>query len=219
MMIELKRVSKEYGHNGVRVPVVREVSFRVEAGDFLSIVGPSGSGKSTLLHLIGCLDRPSSGSVLVDGVAVEAMSDAQLSRIRRDRIGFVFQQFYLNEAMTALQNVLLPLELARADDRRGKALAALEAVGLARKERNYPSQMSGGEQQRCAIARALVNAPQLVLADEPTGSLDSVSGSAVLQMMEDLHQTRGLALIVVTHDPAVAARARTHVSILDGRMQ
>lgn len=219
MIVELKKVSKEYGRNGTRFVAVRDVDFRVASGDYLSIVGPSGSGKSSLLHLVGCLDRPSSGSVLVDGVATDRLSDAELSRVRRDRLGFVFQQFHLNEAMTALQNVLLPLELARVKGRVERARAALADVGLCGKESNYPSQLSGGEQQRCAIARALVNAPEVLFADEPTGSLDSASGKSVLELMECLHTTRGLALIVVTHDPAVAARAAKHVVIHDGRVQ
>ncbi len=219
MNIELKKVSKEYGQNGIRFWAVRDADFRVASGDFLSIVGPSGSGKSSLLHLVGCLDRPTSGSVLVDGIAVDRLSDAELSHVRRDRIGFVFQQFYLNDAMTALQNVLLPLELARTKGRVELARAALADVGLCDKEKSYPSQLSGGEQQRCAIARALVNSPEILLADEPTGSLDSESGKSVLQLMECLHATRGLALVVVTHDPAVAARAQAHISIHDGRIQ
>jgi putative ABC transport system ATP-binding protein len=157
--------------------------------------------------------------VLVDGVAIERLSDAQLSRVRRDRIGFVFQQFYLNDAMTAVQNVLLPLELARAKGRVELARAALADVGICGKELNYPSQLSGGEQQRCAIARALVNSPDILLADEPTGSLDSESGKSVLKLMECLHDARGLALVVVTHDASVAARATVHVTIHDGRVQ
>ena len=219
MIVELKKVSKEYGQNGLRFWAVRDADFKVSSGDFVSIVGPSGSGKSSLLHLAGCLDRPTSGSVLVDGVAVDRLSDAELSRVRRDRIGFIFQQFYLNDAMTALQNVLLPLELAHTKDRVERARAALGDVGLADKAKSYPSQLSGGEQQRCAIARALVNSPELLLADEPTGSLDSESGKNVLQLMEGLHAARGLALVIVTHDPSVAARARTHITIHDGRIQ
>ena len=219
MIVELKKVSKEYGQNGLRFWAVRDADFKVSSGDFVSIVGPSGSGKSSLLHLAGCLDRPTAGSVLVDGVAVDRLSDAELSRVRRDRIGFIFQQFYLNDAMTALQNVLLPLELAHAKDRVERARAALGDVGLADKAKSYPSQLSGGEQQRCAIARALVNSPELLLADEPTGSLDSESGKNVLQLMEGLHAARGLALVVVTHDPSVAARARTHITLHDGRIQ
>jgi putative ABC transport system ATP-binding protein len=219
MIVELKKVSKEYGQNGLRFWAVRDADFKVSSGDFVSIVGPSGSGKSSLLHLAGCLDRPTAGSVLVDGVAVDRLSDAELSRVRRDRIGFVFQQFYLNDAMTTLQNVLLPLELAHTKGRVERARAALADVGLADKEKSYPSQLSGGEQQRCAIARALVNSPELLLADEPTGSLDSESGKNVLHLMEGLHAARGLALVIVTHDASVAARARTHITIHDGRIQ
>ncbi len=219
MIVELKKVSKEYGQNGTRFTAVRDANFRVDERDFVAIVGPSGSGKSSLLHLVGCLDRPTSGSVLVDGVAVEALTDAEQSRVRRERIGFVFQQFHLNDAMTAVQNVLLPLELARAKGRRELARAALEAVGLETKEKSYPSQLSGGEQQRVAIARALVNSPELLLADEPTGSLDSESGKHVLGLMEGLHASRGLALVVVTHDPSVAARATRRVTIQDGRVR
>ncbi len=219
MIVELKNVSKEYGRNGTRFVAVRDVDFRVSSGDFVSIVGPSGSGKSSLLHLVGCLDRPTAGSVLVDGQPTDKLSDTELSRVRRDRLGFVFQQFYLNDAMTALQNVLLPLELARVKGRVEMARVALADVGLCGKESNYPSQLSGGEQQRCAIARALVNSPEILLADEPTGSLDSASGKSVLELMECLHTTRGLALVIVTHDPAVAARAHQHIAIHDGRVQ
>ncbi len=218
MIVELTKVSKEYGQNGTRFVAVRDIDLRVATGDFLSIVGPSGSGKSSLLHLIGCLDRPTSGSVLIDGAPVDRLSDAELSHVRRERIGFVFQQFYLNDAMTAVQNVLLPLELARVKGRLELARAALADVGLCGKERSYPSQLSGGEQQRCAIARALVNSPEILLADEPTGSLDSQSGKNILQLMECLHDARELALVIVTHDPAVAARAKTHITIQDGRM-
>jgi putative ABC transport system ATP-binding protein len=218
MIVELKKVSKEYGQNGTRFTAVREADFRVGEGDFVAIVGPSGSGKSSLLHLAGCLDRPTSGSVLIDGVAVDKLTDAELSHVRRERIGFVFQQFYLNEAMTAVQNVLLPLELARVKGRRELAREALAAVGLEAKESSYPSQLSGGEQQRVAIARALVNSPELLLADEPTGSLDTESGRNVLELMEGLRAARGLALVVVTHDASVAARAEKRVAIRDGRI-
>jgi putative ABC transport system ATP-binding protein len=218
MIVELKKVSKEYGQNGTRFTAVREADFRVGEGDFVAIVGPSGSGKSSLLHLAGCLDRPTSGSVLIDGVAVDKLTDAELSHVRRERIGFVFQQFYLNEAMTAVQNVLLPLELARVKGRRELAREALAAVGLEARESSYPSQLSGGEQQRVAIARALVNSPELLLADEPTGSLDTESGRNVLELMEGLRAARGLALVVVTHDASVAARAEKRVAIRDGRI-
>ncbi len=217
MIVELIRVSKEYGQR-TRFVAVRDIDLCVTTGDFLSIVGPSGSGKSSLLHLVGCLDRPTSGSVRVDGEPVDRLSDAELSHVRRERIGFVFQQFYLNDAMTARQNVLLPLELAHVKGRQELARAALADVGLYGKEKSYPSQLSGGEQQRCAVARALVNSPELLLADEPTGSLDSQSGKNILQLMERLRDARGLALVIVTHDPAVAARAKTHISIQDGRI-
>ncbi len=219
MRIELHNVSKAYGRGQGRFWALRNVSLTVGNGTHLAIVGPSGSGKSTLLHLLGCLDVPTEGEVVLDGVFRASLSDREVSLIRRTRMGFVFQQYYLNDSMTALQNVLLPLELARVADRRSKAIEALRWVGLEHKLGALPSQMSGGEQQRVAIARAVARRPALVLADEPTGNLDSENGNKVLEVLHALRDERGTGLVLVTHDDRVAARATHVVRVRDGRLE
>ena len=218
MIIELANVSKAYGQGDAQFWALRDANLRASTGEMISIVGPSGSGKSTMLHILGCLDKPTTGEVLVDGRSVSDLSDRQMSRIRRDHIGFVFQQYFLNASMTALQNVMLPLQLAGVSGGRTVAQTALASVGLADKLRSYPAQLSGGEQQRCAIARALANGPSLVLADEPTGSLDSETGEHVLTMLMELQEQRNLGLVIVTHDAEVAKRAKTTIQVLDGRI-
>lgn len=218
MRIELDNVCKAYGHGDARFWALRDATFSASSGDFVSIVGPSGSGKSTMLHILGCLDQPTEGTVHVDGRPTTGLSDRQLSGIRRDHIGFVFQQYFLNQSMTALQNVLLPLDLAGVKQGREKAAAALDVVGLGSKLRSYPTELSGGEQQRCAIARALANTPSILLADEPTGSLDSKTGKNVLEMMVSLNEERDLGMVIVTHDEAVAETAKSKVHVLDGRI-
>lgn len=218
MKIELHAVSKAYGRGQGRFWALRDATLTVAKGTHLAIVGPSGSGKSTLLHLLGCLDIPTEGEVLLDGVSRASLSDRQVSLVRRARMGFVFQQYYLNEAMTALQNVLLPLELGRVADRRKKAIAALSWVGLENKLRALPGEMSGGEQQRVAIARAVAHEPELVFADEPTGNLDSESGNKVLEVLQALHDERGSGLVLVTHDDRVAAWATQTLRVRDGRL-
>ena len=171
-----------------------------------------------MLHMLGCLDKPTKGEVRVDGKAISSMSDRQMSLIRRDHIGFVFQQYFLNPSMTALQNVLLPLQLAGVKGGKEKAATALETVGLGDKFRSYPAELSGGEQQRVAIARALANAPSIVLADEPTGSLDTKTGKNVLDMLITLNSEQDLGIVMVTHDEAVAAKANNTINVLDGRI-
>jgi len=218
MRIELNCVSKVYGEGDARFWALRDVTFSASSGDFVSIVGPSGSGKSTLLHLLGCLDRPTEGEIYVDGEPTMSLSDAQMSLIRRDRIGFVFQQYYLNPSMTTLQNVLLPMALAGVKRGREKAEAALNAVGLGGRLKSFPTELSGGEQQRVAVARALANEPGLLLADEPTGSLDSKTGQRVLEMLVELNQAEKLGIAMVTHDEAVAEAAKVEVHVLDGRI-
>lgn len=218
MRIELNSVSKAYGERETRFWALRGVTFSASSGDFVAIVGPSGSGKSTMLHLLGCLDRPTEGEVSVDGKSTTSLSDAHLSLIRRDRIGFVFQQYYLNPSMTAIQNVLLPMALAGVEGGRKKAEAALGAVGLSSKVSSFPAELSGGEQQRVAVARALANGPGLLLADEPTGSLDSKTGRKVLEMLMELNQAKNLGIAMVTHDEAIAGAARRKVYVLDGRI-
>lgn len=218
MNITLDHVSKAYGEGPGKFWAVQDVQFSLSTGDFVSIVGPSGSGKSTLLHLVGCLDTPTEGAVLIDGESTAKKSDRELSLVRRDRIGFVFQQFFLNGAMTAWQNVLLPMEIGRVKDRRAKATQALQAVGLGAKSGSYPSELSGGEQQRVAIARALANSPDLLLSDEPTGSLDTENGEKILAMLSNLNEERGIGVVVVTHDGDVASRAKTQIEVRDGRI-
>ena len=218
MKIDLLNVSKAYGQGDAQFWALKDASVSATEGDFISIVGPSGSGKSTMLHIFGCLDKPTEGEVRVDDQPISTFSDRQMSRIRRDHIGFVFQQYFLNASMTTLQNVLLPMQLAGVKDGRKKAAVALETVGLGTKLRSHPSQLSGGEQQRVAIARALANAPSIVLADEPTGSLDTETGKNVLDMLMALNSEKNLGVVIVTHDEAVAEKAKNTIHVLDGRI-
>ncbi len=219
MNIELQGVWKGYGQGATFVWALADVHLEVRSGCYLAVTGPSGSGKSTLLHILGLLDRPSQGSVLVDGVDTQKLSDRELSRIRRDCLGFVFQSFYLNENLTAFQNVLVVLELARRRDRRRRAQEVLMWMGLDGKGHRYPSQLSGGEQQRVAIARALANSPQLLLADEPTGNLDSQTGAKIIDLLEQIRTEHGLGLVLVTHDEGLAQRAVKRVRLRDGRIR
>ncbi|HEY6015016.1 MAG TPA: ABC transporter ATP-binding protein [Candidatus Limnocylindrales bacterium] len=218
-VLELVDVVKRYPGNPP-VEVLRGVSLEIGAGELVAIAGPSGSGKSTLLHIIGTLDRPTSGTVRVTGHDVTGLSDRQVSGLRARRIGFVFQQFYLLDGMTALDNVangLLYLGVA-IDRRRAAATEALERVGLGHRLRHLPSQLSGGEQQRVAIARALIARPAIVLADEPTGNLDSASGASILALLHELNTEDGTTIAVITHDHDVAAGLPRQVAIRDGRI-
>jgi putative ABC transport system ATP-binding protein len=216
-IIRLDSVSKVYGSGDATVRAVDGVSLTVRAGDFIAVMGPSGSGKSTLMHLLGCLDVPTNGSYRFAGELVGGMSERQLARIRNRRIGFVFQQFHLLPSMSALRNVELPLLYRAAHDRRTTALHALEQVGLGDRVSHRPSQLSGGQQQRVAIARALVTDPDVILADEPTGNLDSASSREILQILRRLNDS-GHTVILITHEPGVAAMARQITEMSDGRL-
>jgi len=200
------------------VHALRGVSVRVAAGDYVAVVGPSGSGKSTLMHLLGALDRPSTGTLRVGGADVAGLSQDELARARNETIGFVFQAFQLLPRTTAVDNVAMPLVYrgVRRGERRRRAEAALHAVGMGHRLGHTPNQLSGGEQQRVAIARALVGDPQVILADEPTGNLDSRRGAEVMELLEGLNAERGVALVVVTHDLELAARARRQLRMRDG---
>jgi putative ABC transport system ATP-binding protein len=220
-ILQVQNIKKSYHMGRVVVPALRGVSFDVEEGEFLTVLGPSGSGKSTLLHLIGCLDRPDEGEILFEGRNVLILNDDELAELRLKRIGFVFQFFNLLPRLTALENVKIPLALAGISDKEAdeRARKLLELVGLGKRLNHRPSELSGGEQQRVAIARALINNPKLVLADEPTGNLDTKSGWEIVNLMRKLNEDIGQTFIVVTHDPQIAEAADRIIYLKDGLIE
>ncbi len=217
-MIELRGVSKTVPSGDGQLTILHPLDLSVGSGEFLAVTGPSGSGKSTLLGLIAGLDAPTTGSVIIDGADITALDEDRLARLRGAKIGFVFQFFHLIPSLTALENVRVPLELAAASDPARRATALLDEVGLADRRQHYPSQLSGGEQQRVAIARALANDPPIVLADEPTGNLDSVTGRHIIDLLAEVNRSRRATVVLVTHDAELAARADSRISLRDGRI-
>jgi len=217
-MIELREVSKTVTSGDHRLTILHPLTLTVPGGQRLAILGPSGSGKSTLLGLIAGLDSPSGGAVVIDGVEITALSEDRLAKLRGEKIGFVFQSFHLIPSLTALENILVPMEIAGRRDAGARARTLLAEVGLGERGHHYPSQLSGGEQQRVAIARALSNEPKIILADEPTGNLDSNTGRTVIDLLLTINRTRGTTVIVVTHDPEIASMADARISLRDGRV-
>jgi putative ABC transport system ATP-binding protein len=219
--MEAVEVTRTYRMDGVDVAAVRGVSLRIDEGEFAAILGPSGSGKSTLMHLLGCLDRPTTGVLRIGGRDVADLSDAELAELRNRMIGFVFQSFHLLARTSARDNVALPLVYRGVPrgERRARAAEALTMVGLGHRLDHRPNQLSGGEQQRVAIARALVCEPRVVLADEPTGNLDTRTGNEVMDLLERLNADHGVAVVLVTHEPEVAARARRRIQVRDGLVE
>ena len=219
-IIEVEHLSRTFRIGDLTVPALRDVSLEIERGDFVAIMGPSGSGKSTFMNILGCLDKPSSGSYRLDGTSIEEMNRDQLAEIRNRKIGFVFQQFNLLARTSAIENVELPLLYTNetVPDPRARALQALAAVGLAERAEHHPNQLSGGQQQRVAVARALVNDPQIILADEPTGALDSRTSVEIMAIFQNLNRRQGITTIVVTHEPDIATYANRNIYFKDGQI-
>ena len=217
-MIELREVSKTVMSGTEPLTILHPLSLQIPRGQFVAVVGPSGSGKSTLLGLIAGLDAPSSGSVLIDTVDITRLDEDSLARLRGEKVGFVFQFFHLIPSLTAYENVAVPMEIAGLDDARPRAEQLLEEVGLTGRAHHYPSQLSGGEQQRVALARALANDPPIVLADEPTGNLDSTNGRHLMDLLRNINHARGTTIVLVTHDGELAATADARLVLRDGRV-
>ncbi|MEA1944998.1 MAG: ABC transporter ATP-binding protein [Euryarchaeota archaeon] len=219
-LIEAIKLSKIYNLGETYIHALREVNLSIACGEFVAIIGPSGSGKSTLLHLFGCIEQPTTGSVVIDGGDTGKMSQRALSKLRLHKIGFVFQHFYLLPALTAYENIELPMKEAglHRRERKSRVRGLLSAVGLVDRERHYPYQLSGGEQQRVAIARALANNPPIILADEPTGELDTRTGTGIVDLLVEINQKYNKTIVVVSHDPEIAQRAERTIEIKDGEV-
>ena len=219
-IVRTKKVEKVYQKGRNKVYALRDVSLSIEQGDYVSVRGPSGSGKSTLLHMLGCLDKPTSGQVIVDGVDVTALNGVNLSKIRRDKVGFIFQSYNLLPILNAVENVELPMECKGApkSEQRKRAEHLIELVGLSERKNHRPDELSGGEKQRVAIARALANEPALVLADEPTGNLDSETGERIVELLAQLNDELRTTIIVVTHDDRIASLAKRRLCLKDGKI-
>jgi putative ABC transport system ATP-binding protein len=218
-MINLQQVSKLYRTDRVETTALDNINLEIGKGEFISVMGPSGCGKSTLLNLIGLLDEPSRGKVALDGKSIDRYGDRALAQVRNERLGFIFQQFHLVSDLSVVDNVEIPLLYRRMSnsERRKSALAALDRVGLASRTRHFPTQLSGGQQQRVAIARAIVGKPGILLADEPTGNLDSQMGDEIMAILEDLNQREKTTIVMVTHDPRLADKTHRVVRLFDGR--
>ncbi len=218
-IVQVENVQRHLPQGGRELRILNGISFSVEAGSWLALTGPSGSGKSTLLGILAGIDRPSEGKVYIEGIEISALPEGRLSRLRNEKIGVVFQSFHLIPTMTALENVEAPLYI-HPERRQARSMAAgmLEQVGLSERTGHFPHQLSGGEQQRVAIARALVCGPEILLADEPTGNLDTATSRQVLDLLHQLRNQLGLTIVMVTHDPAVAGRADRRLHIIDGRL-
>jgi putative ABC transport system ATP-binding protein len=216
-MIELRGVSKTVTSGDRPLTILHPLDFSIRSGEFVAIVGPSGSGKSTLLGLLAGLDAPSTGEIIVDGTDITKLTEDGLAKLRGEKIGFVFQFFHLVPSLTAFENILVPMEIAKRRDASARAKHLIEEVGLADRAHHYPSQLSGGEQQRVAIARALANDPPIVLADEPTGNLDSTTGHHIMELLLNVRRSRQATLILVTHDAELASLADTRLVLRDGR--
>jgi len=219
-LIELKNVTKAYELGGEKIFALDHINLRIEKGDFIAIMGPSGSGKSTLANVIGGLDTPDEGEILVDETNISKISDSELSKYRNKKIGFIFQSYNLQPMYTALENVMVPLIFSGMSlrNREKRAWDCLKAVGMDDRSKHRPSQLSGGQRQRVCIARALANNPEIIIADEPTGNLDSKKGAEIVSLLKDLNQRDGITLIVITHDPNVAKQAKKIITIKDGRL-
>jgi putative ABC transport system ATP-binding protein len=217
-VIELRNVCKDYGTGEAKIRAVCEVNLKIKKGESVAIMGPSGSGKSTMLHLIGCLDRPTKGKIFIDGIDVSNLNDNELARIRREKIGFIFQFFNLIPSFTALENAELPMIFSKKPKRKERTIELLKAVGLESRMNHHPNELSGGEIQRVSIARALANEPKIILADEPTGNLDSKSGREVMETLEKLNKDKVVTLLIITHDSSIAKYAKRIVRLKDGKL-